>query len=220
TKTPGPTINATYSSTTRITQQTLVTTSPTSVLQKGIDVSIQATQNPNGTFTATSITLMQGDQHQGGQPDGRAGCFANNGPRQRSATGAGAPGGPSNKPTVLKPLSPSAGGQPDDRGCFGPTQKSGPANSSTQSSKQTSCRANGTVELLKGNILTITDRQHASHTITLTSGTNGTKIIRVAPATPSALKAGISITVMGPATKGVITALRITIGSLPNIPSF
>ncbi|HEY4033197.1 MAG TPA: hypothetical protein VGL94_04455 [Ktedonobacteraceae bacterium] len=210
-KTPGTPINATYSSTTRITERTLITTPPASVLLKGIDVSVQAIPNPNSTFTATLITLMQGKQ-----PDNR-GCFAGKG---GGLTAPGNPPGPVNKPTVPKKPNFPRGGQLDGGGCFadrGPTQKTAPAapTPTPSASKQSTCRViSGTVELLNGNTLTIIDRQQTSHIISLTSGANATKIIKTAPATASALKVGTSVMVMGPANKGVIAASSITIGTL------
>jgi hypothetical protein len=183
-KTSGMPINATYSSTTRIMELTLITTPPASVLQKGIDVFVQVIQNPNGSFTATSITLRQANQPD--HPD----CFADGG-----------------QPTPSDTTTPKKPGQQDNHNCFA-DKDSGAATTSTQSNTPTTCMS-GTVIQLQSNTLTITNRQQKSYTIALTSGT---KIIKIAPATGSALKAGTNVTVIGPANKGVIAAFSIIIG--------
>jgi hypothetical protein len=202
-KTPLATItNVVYSSTTDITQLTSLTTS---ALQKGIDVSIEAQLNPNKTYTALSITLQPNDQ----QDHNNRGCFPDRNARQWSSK--------HQTPSTPSQQGPQELGQTFDMSCFAKSQA--PKASITHTSKslahlQNVCRAEGTIQSLKGNTLTIIDRQKTSHTIQLTSGTNGTKIVRMAPATASALKVGVSITAMGPTNKGIMTASRITIGML------
>jgi len=81
TESSGGSINATYSSTTRIAQQTLATTS---ALQAGANVLIQVQQNSNSSsYTATSITLTQGGQFGQGQNG--------TGQGQRQGSGSGTP---------------------------------------------------------------------------------------------------------------------------------
>lgn len=79
TQSTGGNVDTTYSSTTRITQQKLATTS---ALQQGTNVLVQVQQNSNGTYTATSITLTQGGQFGQG-PNG-------NGQRQRTGNNGAA----------------------------------------------------------------------------------------------------------------------------------
>lgn len=91
----GGSINATYSNITHITQQTLATTS---ALQKGANVSIQTQSNSNGSYTATTIILMQAGQfgqRQNGMEQGQqtgnniaSACFRS-GQGQRRGTGNG-----------------------------------------------------------------------------------------------------------------------------------
>lgn len=161
------------------------------MLLKGVKVEIQA-QNTNGTLTATLITLDQADE--------REGCLPHPDRSNR----------PDNKATPPAPgqlASPPAGDpRRNDHDCFAPTGLASP----TSSDKQTTCRAMGTVGQLQANTLTITDRKNTPHTITLTSST---KIFKTAPADASALKVGADVTVMGPVSNGVTTALRITIGN-------
>jgi len=96
TESTGGNADATYSNTTRITQQKLATTS---ALQAGANVLIQVQQNSNGTYMATSITLNQGGQcgqgqngaGQGQRPggnNGAAACFGG-GQGRRRGTGNG-----------------------------------------------------------------------------------------------------------------------------------
>jgi hypothetical protein len=197
------TINVAYSSTTNITQMTSLTTS---TLQKGIDVSIEAQQNSNNTYTALSITIQPNNQQ-----DSKSGCFPGRGSSSR--------GSRLGSPRTGKQQTPSTSGddQTFNLSCFAKkqAQKADPTHSPTPPARlQNTCRAEGTIQSLKGNTLTIIDRQKTSHTILLTSGTNGTKIVQIAPATAKALKVGVRITAMGPTNKGTITASRITIGTL------
>jgi hypothetical protein len=103
TESNGGSINAIYSNTTHIIQQTVTTTS---ALQKGVNVNIQTQPNSNSSsYTATTITLMQAGQF--GQTPNRMGrqtgdntataCFGN-GQGQRRATGNG--GGQANSQSI------------------------------------------------------------------------------------------------------------------------
>ncbi len=198
------TTNVVYSSTTAITQQTSLTTS---ALKKGVDVSIEAQMNTNKTYTALSITLQPNDQPNDQADHNSKGCFSGRGSRQWSSKHQN-----SSMPSQQNPQS-----QTFDMSCFAKSQalKASLTHTSTSAAHlQNTCRAEGTIQSLKGNTLTIIDRQKTSHTILLTSATNGTKILRMAPATASALKVGVSITAMGPTNKGTMTASRITIGTL------
>jgi hypothetical protein len=207
-KTPlATTINIVYSNTTDITQQTLLTTS---ALQKGTDISIEAQLNSNKTYTALSITIQPNNQQYS-----NSGCFPGRGSRLGSPSRGPRPGSPS--AGKQQTYSTSGGDQTFNLSCFAKkqAQKAGPTYSPTPPAHlQNICRAEGTIQSFKGNTLTIIDRQKTSHTILLTSGTNGTKILRIAPATASALKVGVHITAMGPTNKGTMTASRITIGTL------
>jgi hypothetical protein len=99
TQNTGGSVGATYSSITNITQEQLVSTS---MLQQGANVLIQVQQNSNGTYTATSITLTQGNPFgqrpkgtgQGQRPgnNGFAACFGG----QRRGQGFGNGGGQTN----------------------------------------------------------------------------------------------------------------------------
>ncbi len=183
---PGTPINAIYSSTTHIMGGMPV---PTSVLLKGASVWIQATPNPNGTFTATLIILTPSTQA------GKTGCSPlpnnSNGPGSKQATA----------------LPPANSGRPlGDPYCFASPPSSATALSS--GSKQAICQAVGTFMQLQGNTIVITDFQQKSHTITLT---NSTQIRKAIPATASALRVGAGITIMGSADKGAITAFAIGI---------
>lgn len=97
TQSTGGSVDATYSNSTRITQQKLATTS---ALQAGANVLIQVQQNSNGTYTATSITLTQGGQFGQGPNgagqgqrsgnNGAAACFGGGqGRRRGQGNGAG-----------------------------------------------------------------------------------------------------------------------------------
>ena len=173
--------NVVYSSTTDITQQTSQTTS---ALQKGIDVSIEAQLNSNKTYTALSIMV---------QPNNHGDCSPDRDSKQGSPPHTGKP-----------PDSSTSGGDRRFSPCFAKKQ-------AQKASPTHSCRAEGTIQSLKGNTLTITDRQNTSHTILLTSDT---KILQMAPATASALKVGTHIMAMGPTSKETMTASRIMIGTL------
>ena len=179
-------ISAAYSSTTRIRERVPVTDPPASALLKNAQVSIQATPNPDGTFTATSITI---DDEKGNKDD----CFARK---------------PDTNPSraLPSPASSPAFRFFDDRRCFS-SALSGVA-TPPSGTKRTTCLAMGTIAQLQGNTLTITDRLQKSHPITLASST---KISKITPATASALKVGADVTVMGPINQTVITAFLIDI---------
>jgi len=95
TQSTGGSIDAAYTNTTRITQQTLGTNS---ALQAGSTVNVQVQPNSNGTYTATTITLIQSGQFgqgangagqgQGRGAQGRGACFGG----RRGANGGGANG--------------------------------------------------------------------------------------------------------------------------------
>ena len=209
-KTPlATTTNVVYSSTTNITQMTSLTTS---ALQKGTDVSIEAQLNPNKTDTALSITLQQNENDQ--QNHNNRGCFPNRNSKQWPSSA-----GKHQTSSILSQQNPLGRGtsQTFNVSCFAKSQAQKASLTHTSTSPthlQNICRAEGTIQSLKGNTLTIIDKQKTSHTILLTSGTNDTKILRMAPATASALKVGVSIAAMGQTSKGIMTASRITIGTL------
>ena len=183
TESSGGSIDATYSSTTRITQQTLATTS---ALQAGANVLIQVQQNSNGSsYTATSITLTQGGQFGQGQ----------------NGTGQGRRPGTDGTPSAC-----FGGGRGRGRGAG-----TGNGNGNGNSGGQTSGRNTlvGTIGQVNGtNSLTVTDRQKNTYTVALASDT---KIIQSGSATSSAIQAGMGITVMGQTNNGVITATSMTI---------
>ncbi len=207
-KTPlATTTNVVYSNTTNITQLTSLTTS---ALQKGTDVSIEAQLNPNKTYTALSIMLQPNDQ----QDHNNRGCLPDRNSRQWPSSA-----GKHQTSSILSQQNPLERGtsQTFNVSCFAKSQAQKASLTHTSTSPthlQNTCRAEGTIQSLKGNTLTIIDKQKTSHTILLTSGTNGTKILRMAPATASALKVGVSIAAMGQTNKGIMTASRITIGML------
>ncbi len=184
----GRSVDATYSSTTRITQQKLLTGSQgISALQQGAMVSIQVQPSANGSsYTATSITLGQGGQFGQGQNGAGAGNS-----QGRAGRGQGCFGG----------------GQGRNRnGAGGAGQANG------QSGRN---RIFGTIGQVTGTTLTITDRQQNPYTIALASNT---QIIETTPATASDIQAGMGIRVTGPNNNGVITASSIMIyapGLLP-----
>jgi len=71
----GGTVNATFSSSTRISQQTLATTS---ALQTGANVIVQVQPTSSGSYTATSITLTPaGQSGQGFNGNGAGGNKGN-----------------------------------------------------------------------------------------------------------------------------------------------
>jgi hypothetical protein len=141
-----PSINATYSSTTRVIQETSVTTA---ALKQGANVFIQATQSANSTYTATAIILMQGDQPP------NIDCFPDGGPSRLS--------------------SPPAGGrQLPNRGCFPGGLGRGPGFGTPSGQDNNTCIV-GTIQQLNGTILTVKDRQAKTYTITLTKTTTLTQ---------------------------------------------
>jgi len=188
TESNGGSVDATYSNTTRITQQKLLTGSQgTSALQQGAMVSVQVQPSANGSsYTATSITLGQGGQFGQGQNGAGAGS-------SQGRTGGGR-----------------------NAACFGGRRGSAAGNGGAQANGQSNRnRIFGTIGQVTGTTLTITDSQQNPYTITLASDT---KIIQTTTATASAIQAGMGIRVMGPNNNGVITASSIMIyapGLLP-----
>lgn len=189
TESSGGSINATYSSTTRIAQQTLATTS---ALQAGANVLIQVQQNSNSSsYTATSITLTQGGQFGQGQ----------------NGTGQGRRPGIGNG----TPSACFGGGRGRGRG----NGNNGNGNGGGQTSGRNTLV--GTIGQVNGTTsLTVTDRQKNTYTIALASDT---KIIQSGSATSSAIQTGMGISVMGQTNNGVITATSITIYSAGLMPT-
>jgi hypothetical protein len=197
TESNGGSVNATYSDTTRITQQKLITESQaTSVLQQGANVTIQVQQNSNGTYTATSISLIQGGQGQNGAVQGGQG-----------GTRAGQGRGQGNNTACF------GGGQGRGRG-------TGNGNGSGQGNGQGGRSLFGTIWQINGNTLTVMDRQQNSYTITLASDTKIIQTTSVSTSNASSvLQTGMGIRVMGQNANGVITATSMSIyppGLLPN----
>ena len=195
TQSTGGSVDATYSDTTRITQQKLVTESQaTSVLQQGANVNIQVQQNSNGSYTATSISLIQGGQGQNGAGQGGQG-----------GTRAG-----------------QGGGQGNNTACFGGGRGRGRGNGNGggQGNGQGGRSFFGTIGQINGNTLTVMDRQQNSYTITLAPDTKIIQTTSVSTSNASSvLQTGMGIRVMGQNANGVITATSMSIyppGLLPN----
>lgn len=142
TQNTGGNTDATYSNTTRITQQKLATTS---ALQAGANVLIQVQQNSNGTYTATSITLNQGGQF--GQGQNGAGQGRRSGGNNRAAACFG-------------------GGQGRRRGAG-----NGNGNGGGQTNSQGPRTLSGTVGQITGTTITVKDRQQNTYSIALASDT-------------------------------------------------
>jgi hypothetical protein len=142
TQSTGGSINAAYTNTTRITQQTLGTNS---ALQAGSTVNVQVQPNSNGTYTATTITLTQGGQFGQGANGAGQGQGGNRGTGGGQGRGAGA--------------------------CFGGRRgaNGGGANGGGQTSGRN--RITGTVGQVTGTTLTIKDRQQNTYNITLAPDT-------------------------------------------------
>ena len=204
-KIPGPPINATYSNETQFTQVMLITAPPASVLLKGVYISVEATQNPNGTLTATSIIISPPpNQRPDNQPDTH-GCLGGEATRPTPA-----PPGPNQSPSAL----------PDNGSCPAGSLLQKPAlPPNAQMNQKTNCRQIlGTVDMLQGTTLTIRDIKGTIHTFLLTTGPNATMIVKRAPIAPITLKVGTNVLVVGPAIKGVITAAGISILPIPPTP--
>ncbi len=139
TQSTGGSIEAAYTNTTRITQQTLGTNS---ALQAGSTVNVQVQPNSNGTYTATTITLTQGGQFGQGANGAGQGQGGNGGTGGGQGRGAGA----------------CFGGR---RGANGGGANGGGANGSGRN------RITGTVGQVTGTTLTITDNKQNSYSITL-----------------------------------------------------
>lgn len=86
-----PTVSATYSATTHFTQVTSITTA---ALKPGLDVSVQAIPNANGTYTATKVTVRQQNGpscFDGPPPNLSASPVVGNQPNNRRCLGSDGP---------------------------------------------------------------------------------------------------------------------------------
>ena len=137
----GGTVDATFSSSTRISQQTSATTSD---LKTGANVIVQVQSNSNGSYTATSITLTPAGQFGQGFNGNGAGGNRGNGTGGNGQACFGGRRGSGNG-------NGNGAGQANMRRVMGTIGTIGQLNSSTS--------------------ITVTDRQQNNYTILLSSNT-------------------------------------------------